>query len=239
MELLYQDRDIFVCIKPIGVDSEQLPNLHPDETLFTVHRLDKQVSGVMVYAKTKAAAAHLSAQMQNHQFTKEYRAVVEGVSPEPSGRWEDFLYHDKRKNKVFTVKKERKGVKHAALRYEVLAEHMYCEAQATQAIQATNAHATQQAKPHPSGAMSKATHPAPTQISLLKINLETGRTHQIRVQAASRKTPLVGDTRYGSQTKGCDIALFSHTLCFAHPRTGEMLSFTKDTPNTYPWNLFY
>ncbi|MFI3168838.1 MAG: RluA family pseudouridine synthase [Faecalibacterium sp.] len=231
MELLYQDNAIIVCVKPIGADSEDgKPNCMPallraalgladDAPIYTVHRLDKQVSGVMVYAKTKQAAAVLSTQMQQHQFTKEYRAVVEGIlsqplqtentPPLPSGRWEDLLYHDKRKNKVFAVKKERKGVKHAALRYQVL------------------------------GQIAMAATPALAQnLTLLEIALETGRTHQIRVQCASRKLPLVGDSRYGSKTKGCDIALFSHKIAFYHPITKEFVSFTKEVPETLPWCLF-
>ncbi len=76
-------------------------------------------------------------------------------------------------------------------------------------------------------------------LSLVKIRLHTGRTHQIRVQFSSRKMPLVGDRKYGSGNDGCDIALWSYKLAFSHPKTGEHLEF-KEYPaaDKFPWNLF-
>ena len=120
MNILYSDRDLAVIVKPVGVDSEhQVPALI-SETLggeiFPIHRLDLNVGGVMVYARTKAAAAQLSKLVQEGKLVKEYRCLVHGNPPE-GGVLEDLLFKDSRKNKVFVVKKERKGVKKASLEY--------------------------------------------------------------------------------------------------------------------------
>ena len=120
MELLYSDGGIAVCIKPVGLDSEaEVPaelkkQLGGD--IYPVHRLDKNVGGVMVYARTKQAAAVLSKAVQDGQMVKEYVAMVHGTPPE-SGDWEDLLFKDSRKNKVFVVKRERGGVKKARLEF--------------------------------------------------------------------------------------------------------------------------
>ncbi len=119
MEILYQDSDIIVCIKPVGLDSEhELPQALGGE-IYTVHRLDKNVGGVMVYARAKAAAAALSKAVQDGAMVKEYVAMVHGAPPE-NGDWEDWLFKDSRKNKVFVVKKQRAGVKKARLTYRAL-----------------------------------------------------------------------------------------------------------------------
>ena len=123
MTILYSDRGIVVCIKPVGLDSEAEVPAALKETLggeiFPIHRLDKNVGGVMVFARTKAAAASLSKAVQEGAMVKEYVAMVHGTPPE-SGDWEDFLFKDSRKNKVFAVKKERKGVKYARLEFNRL-----------------------------------------------------------------------------------------------------------------------
>ncbi|MBQ6839969.1 MAG: RNA pseudouridine synthase [Oscillospiraceae bacterium] len=121
MELLYTDADIAVCVKPVGLDSEkdvpgQLTELLGGE-IFTLHRLDKNVGGVMVYARNKTAAARLSKAIQDGSMVKEYVALVHGTPPE-SGDWEDLLFKDSRKNKVFVVKKQRTGVKAARLEFK-------------------------------------------------------------------------------------------------------------------------
>ena len=117
--VLYQDKDIIVCIKPIGLDSEHdVPTALGGE-IYTVHRLDKNVGGVMVYARTKAAAADLSRQIQSGEMVKEYVALVEGRPPQ-AGDWEDLLFKDSKKNKVFVVKRQRNGVKSARLSYHCL-----------------------------------------------------------------------------------------------------------------------
>ena len=123
MKILYTDRGIVACIKPVGLDSEaEVPAALKAELggeIFPIHRLDKNVGGIMVFARTKSAAAALSKAVQDGQMVKEYVAMVHGTPPE-SGDWEDFLFKDSRKNKVFAVKKERKGVKYARLEFSRL-----------------------------------------------------------------------------------------------------------------------
>ena len=123
MEILYSDKNLAVCIKPVGLDSESEVPTALKEALggefFPIHRLDKNVGGVMVYARTKQAAAALSKAVQDGQMVKEYVAMVHGTPPE-SGDWTDLLFKDSSKNKVFVVKKERKGVKKARLEFRTL-----------------------------------------------------------------------------------------------------------------------
>ena len=123
MEILYSDKDITVCIKPVGLDSEvEVPQALKEQLggeVFPLHRLDKNVGGVMVYARTKAAAAGLSKAIQNGEMVKEYVAKVHGEPPE-NGVLTDLLFKDSRKNKVFVVKKARAGVKEAKLQYRHL-----------------------------------------------------------------------------------------------------------------------
>ena len=178
MTILHCDRDLAVCIKPVGMDSEaEVPAALKTELggdIFPIHRLDKNVGGVMVYARTKSAAATLSKAVQEGSMIKEYVALVHGTPPE-TGDWEDLLFKDSRKNKVFVVKKERKGVKFARLEYRTLRR----------------------------GAQS-----------LVHIRLHTGRSHQIRVQFASRGFPLVGDHKYGSRDNATAPMLFSCRIRF-------------------------
>ena len=123
MDILYSDKDIAVILKPVGLDSEAEVPAAIVEALggqvFPIHRLDKNVGGVMVYARSKSAAAALSKAVQEGSMVKEYVAIVHGTPPE-SGDWKDFLFKDSRKNKVFVVKKERKGVKTARLEFQRL-----------------------------------------------------------------------------------------------------------------------
>ena len=187
MEILYTDAHIAVCIKPVGLDSEADVPRSLSETLsgtfFPVHRLDKNVGGVMVYARTKAAAAALSKAIQDNSMIKEYVALVHGTPPE-SGDWEDWLFKDSSKNKVFVVKKERKGVKKARLEFV------------------------------------RETENDP---SLVRIRLHTGRSHQIRVQFASRGYPLLGDHKYGARDDSPAPMLFSCKLTF--PLFGKLHCF--------------
>ena len=118
MNILYSDRETAVCIKPVGLDSEaEVPAALKEQLggeIFPIHRLDKNVSGVMVYARTKQAAAALSKAVQEGTMVKEYVAMVHGTPPE-QGDWEDLLWKDSKKNKVFVVKRMRGGVKKARL----------------------------------------------------------------------------------------------------------------------------
>ena len=123
MEIMYSDRDIAVCVKPVGLDSEaEVPARLKEQLggeIYPLHRLDKNVGGVMVYARNKASAARLSKAIQEGAMVKEYVAMVHGTPPE-AGDWEDLLFKDSRKNKVFVVKKQRAGVKAARLEFKRL-----------------------------------------------------------------------------------------------------------------------
>lgn len=211
-EILYNDDCLAVVIKPAGISSQDdgspasMPALLRDAfgySFLPVHRLDRDVSGVMVYAKTQAAARELSTQASDGRMKKEYLAVTLGIPETKSGICEDLLFHDSSKNKSFVVKRMRRGVRRASLEYEVMDEN--------------------------------AEHFPP--LALLKIRLHTGRTHQIRVQFSSRKTPVLGDRRYGGGN-ACPIALFSHSLGFFHPETGEFVSFSSEASDVFPWNMF-
>ena len=120
MEFLFTDPQIVVCVKPVGLDSEhELPEKLKQSLggeIFPIHRLDKNVGGVMVFARTRKAAADLSRAVQEAALVKEYVAMVHGTPP-LSGDWEDLLWKDSRKNKVFVVKRQRAGVKKARLEF--------------------------------------------------------------------------------------------------------------------------
>lgn len=182
MKILFSDRGIVVCVKPVGLDSEQgMPDAIRQELggeVFPIHRLDKNVGGVMVYARTKQSAAALSKAVQEGTMVKEYVAMVHGAPPE-SGDWSDLLWKDSTKNKVFVVKRERKGVKKARLEFRRLKEG---------------------------------------ENSLVHVRLHTGRSHQIRVQFASRGFPLVGDHKYGARDDVTAPMLFSCRLTFPYQK---------------------
>ena len=187
MQFLYHDHDLAVVLKPVGLDSESaVPAAIISELggeCYTVHRLDLNVGGVMVYARTKSAAAALSKAIQDGTMVKEYVALVHGTV-DGEGDWTDLLLKDARKNKVFVVDRMRKGVKDARLTFTRL------EAGDT---------------------------------SLVRIRLYTGRSHQIRVQFASRKHPLVGDHKYGARDEHKSPMLYS--CCLTFPWHGKTLRF--------------
>ena len=188
MKILYSDKDIVALIKPVGMESErEVPKILKEQIggeLFTVHRLDKNVGGVMVYARNKATAATLSKAIQQGEMIKEYVAKVHNTPPE-SGVLEDFLFKDSKKNKVFVVKRERKGVKQAKLEYRLIRSY--------------------------------------EETSLVRIRLYTGRSHQIRVQFASRGFPLVGDRKYGARDNAASPMLYSCKITF--PYKNKTVSF--------------
>lgn len=210
MEILYQDSDILVCIKPARVLSTDepggLPELvrealgSPNADVRTVHRLDRVVSGVMVLARNASAASELSRQIREDRFCKEYLAVVHGKPENPEGILRDLLARDKARRMTFVAQAPGKGVQEAALSYRVLenAEGM----------------------------------------TLIRVQLHTGRTHQIRVQFSSRGMPLVGERKYAVLNDPCEIALWSAKIGFTHPKTGEWVEFSKEPPRVFPWTEF-
>lgn len=192
-----QDKDFLTILKNYLKVTYQKPG---NVYLGLVHRLDRPVSGIMVFAKTSKAAARLTTQIQNNQFQKTYTAIVEGPLCKKA-IIEDYLTKNEQTNTSYVTSKE-KG-KLARLSYEVIATK--------------------------------------NNLNLVKINLETGRHHQIRVQFSSRNNPLYGDHRYNKKfinDKNTDIALIATKLSFYHPTTKELLTFTLELPKKYPWNLF-
>lgn len=203
IEIFYRDKDIVVVRKPVGIlsqaDSGDRANMisllkeQIGKEIYPINRLDREVGGIIVYALSKNACAVLNRQIADKTFIKEYKAVVCGVPKENEGELVDLLFKDSRKNKVYAVKRKRKGVKEASLYYWVEKTFEY-EGET---------------------------------LSLLKIRLNTGRTHQIRVQFASRGMPLFGDRRYGAK-KGSKPALFAYKIKLVHPETKELMQFSLE-----------
>ena len=200
MKILFEDENIVVCIKQRGVVSqadstgkESMITLLSDITnseIFPLHRLDREVGGVMVYAKNKKSAANISRQITDKTFKKEYIALVHGTPDTDKGEMHDLLFKDSKKNKSYVVKRERKGVKSALLEYEIIEKN--------------------------------------ENYSKVLVSLHTGRTHQIRVQFASRKMPLIGDKKYGANDDSKILCLWSYKISFYHPISKEKLVFFYD-----------
>lgn len=214
INILYEDNHLLVVEKPINVLVQQDDT--KDEDLLSllkqyikekynkpgnvylglVHRLDRVVGGVMVFAKTSKAAGRLSKQVKERKMKKTYYAVLNGTLKE-KGRLENYLLKDEKTNTSYVNEKGKLAV----LNYEVIAS------------------------------IKNKT--------LVKINLETGRHHQIRVQFSYLGYPLFGDARYNKNyKKGEQIALFAKELSFYHPITKAFLTFSLDLPNRYPYTIF-
>lgn len=205
VQLLYSDRDIAVCLKPAGLSSQEggMPGLLREalgREIYCVHRLDTAVGGLMVYARSRGAAAALSADIAGRRFEKGYLAIVQGLPQPEDGILRDLLFHDRAKNKSYVVKRSRKGVKAAELEYRLLEER--------------------------------------AGLGLVSVRLMTGRSHQIRVQFASRGLPLAGDTRYGGSRREEGICLWSRALAFSHPVSGKSMSFSAPPPRHGLWADF-
>lgn len=218
VKIIYEDQDILVAEKPVGMESQSSRRLEPDMVseikkylstkpstkssprggepyVGVIHRLDKPVSGVMVYAKNQKAAAALSRQLQSGQMKKIYRAVVCGKLVDSVGSYVDYLLKDGKSNCSQVVDKDTAGAKRAELNYRVLAEE---EAEGEEPI------------------------------SLVEIELLTGRHHQIRAQFAAHGHPLRGDNKYNPDCKGGFPALSAVRLSFLHPATGKRVEFSME-----------
>ena len=164
-----------------------------------VHRLDRPVGGVMVFAKTSKAASRLSNQVREKIFKKKYLAVVDGKLEQEQGTLEDYLYKDERNNISKVVDKNKKNAKLAILDYKVLA---YNELK---------------------------------NLTLLEINLHTGRHHQIRVQLAHSGHSIFGDQKYGTRGQGKQIALWAYELTIQHPISKETMVFKSLPESNGTW----
>lgn len=210
LKVLYEDNHIIVVVKESGVLSQASSLDMPDMLtiikqylkdkyqkpgnvfLGLVHRLDLNVGGVMVFAKTSKAAKRLNDQMKNHLFSKKYLAVVRGDMP-VDGQvllLENYLKKDSLLKKAVITDSHKDQL--ARLRYQVLETAIYN-------------------KEH---------------LSLLDVDLETGRFHQIRVQLANIGHPLFGDNKYGLKTMGYELGLFAYELSFNHPISQATLLYT-------------
>lgn len=213
INVIYEDNHIIVVEKPVNIpvqadDSKDLDflsmikkyikdkyNKPGNVYVGLVHRLDRPVGGIMVFAKTSKAASRLSEQVRLNKIKKVYHAVIEG-KPLKEGHLEDYLLKDSKTN---TTKVNKSG-KLSILDYKLIS--------------------------------------TVENLSLVKVFLKTGRSHQIRVQFSSRNLPLYGDQRYNKNAKvGQQIALYATSLSFEHPTTKENLTFDLDLPNKYPWNI--
>lgn len=212
LEILYEDNHLIVVVKLPNILSQkdntndidmltlikdyikEKYNKPGNVYLGLVHRLDRPVGGIMVFAKTSKAAARLSKQITEGKMKKSYYAVVHGCLKQKEGTFQDKI--EKLPNKKVLL--NTPNGKEAILNYKVLNEK--------------------------------------DNLSLVDIDLITGRFHQIRVQFASRNHPLYGDQLYGKQNK-MQIALFAYKLSFLHPITNELLVFEKK-PNGKIWTFF-
>ena len=214
LHIVFEDKYLLLCVKPVGVLSEDsesgasMPRLlcahysalRQPNYIATVHRLDKITGGLMIFSRRREVTGKLIAAVAAHQVEKEYLAVLRGHPEEKKAELTDLLFRDAAKNKSYVVKRMRKGVREAKLSYRVLAET--------------------------------------EELTLVRVRLHTGRTHQIRVQFASRGLPLLGDIRYGSKDPKCTASLWSYRLALTHPLTGEKIDVCQPPPAQYPWNLF-
>ncbi len=213
MNILYEDAYLLVCCKAPGMLSAPKEGKTEESLLsslltthgevYPVHRLDRQTGGLMVFAKTRAAAAALSQAAAGDGLKKEYLTVLEGQVNE-EGHLEDLLFFDRRRDKTYVVDRMRRGVKEARLSYTPLSTRQGDTAWPT--------------------------------LSLLRVTLLTGRTHQIRAQFAARRLPLFGDARYGAATRG-PLGLFAAALTFSHPQDGHACRFTA-LPQGLLFSLF-
>ena len=209
LKVIYEDNHIIVVEKPVNIPSQadktgdidmltiiknylkEKYNKPGNVYLGLVHRLDRPVGGVMVFAKTSKAASRLSEEVRLKEFKKTYLVIANGKMESNKGTLEDYLLKNERNNMSKVVKEGTRNSKLAVLDYEVL---KYDE---------------------------------DINLSVLKINLYTGRHHQIRVQLSSRNHSIYGDQKYGGRGHGKQITLWAYKLVLKHPTTKEMMEFTS------------
>ena len=188
--------------------------------LAVVHRLDRPVAGVMVYAKTKKAAADLSAQLQTENFSKKYEAVVSGIVPACEGRLEDYLTADKRTGTTLVSSKADPLAKKAVLTWKEIAG---------EELKSGEILLPYASSPSPEGGWH-----------FLSIVLETGRHHQIRCQLAKMGCPIKGDLKYGAPRSNPDgsICLHARKVRFIHPVSKELIELVAPLPEGNLWKGF-
>ena len=193
-----EDMDMLTLIKEYIKQKYDKPG---NVYLGLVHRLDRPVGGVMVFAKTSKAASRLSDQVREKVFKKKYLAVVDGKFEKTTGVLEDYLYKDERNNMSKVVNKDKKNAKLAKLDYEVI------------------------------------TYNEVKNLSLVKVNLHTGRHHQIRVQLSNFGHSICGDQKYGTRGRGKQICLWAYELTIFHPITKEEMVFKVLPEKIGSWKM--
>lgn len=173
-----------------------------DVYLGVLHRLDRMVSGVVLFARTSKAAERMSRLIQDRKFFKTYYAITENPPEELSGTLRHYITKDHENNIVKAHNKEKPGSKEAILHYECI------------------------------GQLGT--------FAMLKINLVTGRPHQIRVQLKKIACPIVGDKKYGSKMALPDGALALHcrSISFEHPIKKEMVNIIASFPTAEIWKEY-
>lgn len=214
INIIYEDNHLLVVEKPINVPTQEDSSKDIDFLtmlkeyikvkynkpgnvyLGLVHRLDRPVGGIMVFAKTSKCASRLSEQIRDRKFKKVYNAIVIGRIDD-SGTLEDYLLKDYKNNIVRIDSKGKKAILH----YKRISDK--------------------------------------NNMSLVEVELETGRSHQIRVQLANYGYPLYGDQKYNRKAKvGEQLALFAKSISFYHPITNKLLTFELDIPSRKPFDMF-
>lgn len=231
-QILHEDKEIIVCYKPAGLATQtkqigqqdvesELKNYLKGGNLFVIHRLDQPVEGILVFAKTKQAAAALSSQLGKECMHKCYQAVVYGVPKQKEGTLIDYLHKEPKGNISKVVKEGTKDAKYSELSYQVLDTKQICaKAESDEGVE-----------------IESKQNNIKQELSLLTIRLKTGRHHQIRVQFANANHPLLGDGKYAddkakelSKKLGIrNVALCASSLTFIHPQTKKQMEF-ETTP---------
>ena len=191
------DSDLLSQIKEYVKEKYNKPG---DAYIGLVHRMDRPVGGLLVFARTSKAASRLSEQVRTHELNRQYVCVVEGSAPDQF-TYVDYLVKDEENNMVKVIPP-------------------YLKLQGKEAI------------------LHGRTIARRDGLSLVAIQLETGRAHQIRVQMQHAGFPLWGDNRYGNGKRGQQIALWGMRLSFCHPVTKENMVFISPVPDAKPWLWF-
>ena len=219
LNVIYEDNHIIVVVKPVNIPSQgdktgdtdmltiikqylkEKDSKPGNVYLGLVHRLDRPVGGVMVFAKTSKAAARLSEQVREKTFRKKYLVIANGKFENDNGVLEDYLLKNEKTNMSKVVPEGTKNSKYAKLEYRVLK------------------------------------YDSELNLSVLKINLHTGRHHQIRVQLSSRGHSIYGDQKYGGRGHGKQICLWAYELTIQHPITKEEMSFKALPDKEKSWKI--
>ena len=219
LKIIYEDNHIIVAQKPVNIPSQgdktgdidmltiikqyikEKYNKPGNVYLGLIHRLDRPVGGVMVFAKTSKAASRLSEQVREKIFKKKYLVIANGKFNNNNGTLEDYMLKNEKTNMSKIVKEGTNNAKYAQLDYEVLK------------------------------------YDPELNLSVLKINLHTGRHHQIRVQLSSREHSIYGDQKYGGRGHGKQICLWAYELTIQHPITKEQMTFTSIPEKKGSWKI--